>query len=59
MFENRKKPQKDSLLKYFYSMTALANKSKLDDESSTEYKVEGILDSKQSKSCFYPASNVK
>jgi len=40
-------------------MTALANQSKLDEESIKEYIVEGIPDSKQNKSCLYQASNLK
>jgi len=59
MLENRKKNQKESLIEYFYSMTALANQSKLDEESIIEYIVEGIPDSKQNKSCLYQASNLK
>jgi len=59
MIENRKKNQKESLIEYFYSMTALANQSKLGEESIIEYIVEGIPDSKQNKSCLYQASNLK
>jgi len=40
-------------------MTALANQSKLDEESIIEHIVEGIPDSKQNKSCSYQASNLK
>jgi len=50
MLENRKKSQKECLIEYFYSMTALANQSKLDEEGIIEYIVESIPDSKQNKS---------
>jgi len=48
----RKKTQKESLIEYFYSMTALANQSKLDVEIIIEYIVEDIPDSRQNKSCL-------